>query len=409
MSLELRPLDPADWDTWYDTVLMAFPGEPKPPEERALWRELTEPARSLAAWDDKQVVGTLSAFSFGVSVPGGAVVPAAGLTLVGVLPTHRRRGLLTSMMRRHLDAVRERGEPLGILTASEPAIYGRFGYEQASWRLAMEIDTDRVRLLLPDDGAGADSVRLRLVDSAAALAQTEAVYARQVPRRPGMLERRPGWEALETLYPQSRRGDLPPMGCVLAERDGATTGYARYTVEEAPGRAWRVRLRSLEAEDPDTYAALWRFVCSIDLTSSVANMDRPVDDAWQHLVSDFRSCAVRVVDRMYLRPVEVGAALALRRYSRELDVVLAVSDPFCPWNEGRWRLSGNADGAVCERTTDRADLSVSVRELGAAYLGGTRLAPLHRAGRVTELTPGAVTAASHAFATDIAPWLPHGF
>jgi predicted acetyltransferase len=410
MTTELRTLEPLDQDAWYSTLLTAFAAESEEPEERALWNELTEVPRSLAAWDDKQIVGTLSAFSFRLSVPGGAVVPAAGLTMVGVLPTHRRRGLLTSMLRRHLDEVHERGaEPLAVLTASEPAIYGRFGYEAAAWKLMARINTDRVRLLLPDGGAAADGIRLRLVDSESALARTEAVYARQVPLRPGMLERQPGWEALETLYPAGERGGRPPLGCVLAERDGVVVGYARYDVVEVPGARWQARVRSLEADGPDACAALWRYLFAIDLTSSVALRNRPVDDAWQHLVSDIRSCEVSVRDSLYLRPVDVAAALARRRYARELDMVLAVSDPFCPWNEGRWRLSCDEHGARCERTTDAPDLRLSVRELSAAYLGGTALGPLHRAGRITELTPGAVAAASCAFGTDIAPWLPHGF
>lgn len=407
---ELRRLDAADWEHWYDTVLTAFAGEGEEPEERALWRDLTEPERSLAAWDGDRIVGALSAFTFRMSVPGGALLPAAGLTMVGVLPTHRRRGLLTRMMRRHLDEVHQGGaEPLAVLTASEPAIYGRFGYGAATWRLDARINTDRVRLLFPDGGAGADGVRLRLVDSEAALADTEAVYARQVPRRPGMLARQPGWERLETLYPDGQRGGRPPLGCVLAERDGAVAGYARYDVAEVPEDRWQVRVRSLEADDRDVYAALLRYLFSIDLTSSVVMRNRPVDDAWQYLVSDIRSCGMTERDSLYVRPVRLGEALALRRYAREVDVVLDVSDPFCPWNEGRWRLSGDERGAVCERTTDAADLRLSVRELGAAYLGGTPLAPLHRAGRVAELTPGAVAAAGTAFGTDAAPWLPHGF
>lgn len=416
MSMELRELDPDIWDIWYDTLLMAFPGESEAPEQRALWRELTEPQRSLGVWDAGQVIGTLSAFSLGVSVPGGAVVPAAGLTLVGVLPTHRRRGVLTRMMRRHLDDVHEAGvEPLAVLTASEPEIYGRFGYGTATWKLSTEINTDRVRLLPPEGYArsgaapAADGIQLRMVDSEAALPRTEEVYARQVVRRPGMLERRPGWEALETIYPSGQRGGRPPQGCVLAERDGAVEGYTRYTVEEVSGRMDRVRVHSLEADSLEAYTALLRFLFSIDLASSVTMQNRPVDDAWQHLVSDVRACAPTVRENLYARPVEMGAALAARSYSADIDLVIDLADPFCPWNEGRWRLSADGSGAVCERTSDSPDLSMTAREVGAAYLGGTSLAVLHRAGRVTEATPGAVSAASRAFGSDIAPWLPHGF
>jgi predicted acetyltransferase len=92
-----------------------------------------------------------------------------------------------------------------------------------------------------------------------------------------------------------------------------------------------------------------------------------------------------------------------------VDVVLDVEDAFCPWNSGRWRLSGDAKGAVCGRTSDAADLALSVRELGAAYLGGVSLASLAGAGRVRELRQGALAEASVGFGATTAPWLPHGF
>jgi len=137
---------------------------------------------------------------------------------------------------------------------------------------------------------------------------------------------------------------------------------------------------------------------------------RPVDDTWQYLVSDTRRCRPRLRDSLYLRPVEVGAALEARTYAAPVDVVLDVEDAFCPWNTGRWRLSGDTKGAACERTTDAADLALSVRELGSAYLGGVSLAALGAAGRVRELRAGALTEASVAFgAAGPAPWLPHGF
>ncbi len=136
---------------------------------------------------------------------------------------------------------------------------------------------------------------------------------------------------------------------------------------------------------------------------------RPVDDSWQHLVSDIRRCSIRQRDSLHVRLVELGAALEARTYQAPVDVVFEVADAFCPWNEGRWRLTGDAKGASCERTDDPADLALSVRELGAAYLGGVSLASLAGAGRVRELRPGALAEASLAFGSTVAPWLPHGF
>ncbi len=156
-----------------------------------------------------------------MTVPGGARVPAAGVTMVGVAATHRRRGVLTSLMRRQLDEVRALGEPLAVLTASEPAIYGRFGYGAATFQVNAEIDTARVRLSVPD---GTDDVRLRYAVPGEVLDECEAVYARLVPGRPGMLARRPGWERLGLLDPESERDGASPLQCVLARRDGEVTG-----------------------------------------------------------------------------------------------------------------------------------------------------------------------------------------
>ena len=158
------------------------------------------------------------------------------------------------------------------------------------------------------------------------------------------------------------------------------------------------------------YAALWRFLFGIDLTSTIRTDNRPVDDPLQYLVSDIRRCGLRLRDSLYLRLVEVGAALAARTYRAPVDVVLEVEDAFCPWNEGRWRLTGDSGGASCERDRRSARSgAVRQRELGAAYLGGVSLTALARAGRVREVRPGALAAASAAFASDVAPWLPHGF
>ncbi|MFD4613026.1 GNAT family N-acetyltransferase [Streptomyces sp. NPDC058440] len=404
-----RVLRRDEWSPWYDNLIRAFGGMPELDEEREVWNALTELDRSLGVWDGDTCVGTAGAFSFRITVPGGDLLPAAGVTMVSVAATHRRRGVLTSMMRRQLDDVRSWGEPLAVLTASEPAIYGRFGYGAATFQLAAEIDTDRAGLTVP---AGTDDVRLRFAAPADALDDCEAVYARLVPGRPGMLARQPGWERVALLDPESARDGASPLQCVVAERAGEVTGYARYRVKSGwgvGGPEGTVQLRDLAALDPASDAALWRFLFGIDLTSTLTVRGQPVDDAWQFLVSDIRRCRPRLKDSLYVRLVDVGAALAARTYQTPVDVVLEVADDFCPWNAGRWRLTGDPKGASCERTSDAAELSLSVRELGAAYLGGVPLAGLAAAGRVRELRPGMLAPVSVAFGSAVAPWLPHGF
>lgn len=409
MTTDVRVLAEAEWDAWYETLELAFGGVAESAEERELWRALTECDRSIGVWDGEACVGTAGAFSFRVVVPGGALVDAAGVTMVGVAATHRRRGILTSMMRRQLDDVRAAGEPLAVLTASEPVIYGRFGYGAATQQLKADIDTTRVRLSLPP---GTDDVRLRYAKPADVHAACEALYARVVTARPGMLARTPGWERLRLLDPPGERNGASPLQCVVAERAGELVGYARFAVK--PDWDWKgpkgvVHLHDLEALDPAANAALWEFLFGVDLTTSVLAHSRPVDDAVLQLVSDVRRCDLSVRDSLYVRLVEVGAALEARTYQTPLDVVFEVEDAFCPWNTGRWRLTGDGKGASCERTEDAPDLALSVRELGAAYLGGVSLSSLAAAGRVRELRQGALAEASVAFASDVAPWLPHGF
>ncbi|MBG0855252.1 GNAT family N-acetyltransferase [Streptomyces spinoverrucosus] len=406
---ELRVLRPDDWDAWYDTLIRAFGGVPESTEERELWNALTEFDRSLGVWEGGACVGTAGAFTFRLTVPGGASVPAAGVTMVGVAATHRRRGVLTSMMRRQLDDVRSWGEPLAVLTASEPEIYGRFGYAAATYGLSAEIDTGRVGLSVP---AGADDVRLRYAAPADVLDVCEDVYAQLVPLRPGMLARRPGWERVGLLDPESERDGASPLQCVVAERDGEIAGYARFRVKLGWGETGHngtVVLEDLAALDPATEGALWRFLFGIDLTTTLLVRGRPVDDAWQYQVSDIRRCRSRSRDSLYVRLVDVGAALEARTYQAPVDVVFEVVDDFCPWNAGRWRLSGDAKGATCSRTSDAADLALSVRELGAAYLGGVGLGALAAAGRVREVRAGALAEAAVGFGSAVAPWLPHGF
>ncbi|WP_371603809.1 GNAT family N-acetyltransferase [Streptomyces sp. NBC_01220] len=410
MTTELRVLQPSEWNQWFSSLELAFGGSQEPAEQREQYRSVTEYERSIGIWDGDDVVATTGAFTFRLAVPGGALVPAAGVTMVSVASTHRRRGLLTSMMRRQLDDVRALGEPIAVLTASEPEIYGRFGYGAATRQMSLAIDTDRVRLSVPE---GTDEVRLRYARKDEAVDACESVYARLVPGRPGTPAHGPGWERKSLIDPESSRAGGSALQCLLAERDGELVGYTNYHIKpdwDDAGPKGRIVVSDLAALDPAAYAALWRFLFAIDLTSTIEARNRPTDDAVLHLVSDVRRCDIRQRDSLHLRLVDVGAALEARTYRGPLDVVFEVEDAFCPWNAGRWRLTADTKGgASCKRTEDAADLALSVRELGTAYLGGESLGSLALAGRVRELRAGAVAEASSAFVSDVAPWLPRGF
>ncbi|MFJ5232065.1 GNAT family N-acetyltransferase [Kitasatospora sp. NPDC088391] len=411
-ELTVRPLRAEEWEPWYGTVDVAFGGTPEPPEERALWRELTEVERSLAICEGDRIVGGGGIFSLRLAVPGGAVLPVAGVTMVGVLPTHRRRGALTALMRRQLDDVRAAGEAVAALTASEPAIYGRFGYGAATRKAAVSLLRGRVRVRVPEQRG---EVVLRLADPVAELPRCEELYARLVAGRPGGLARRPGWEKVAVLDAPESRGGFSPLQCVLAEdaASGELLGYARYAVKgefDERGAAGTVRVRAVQAEQPWVYARLWEFLLDLDLTVRVEAGSLPVDDPLLHLVSDVRHLTPRLVDALYVRLVDLPAALTARAYAAPVDVVLEVADAFCPWNAGRWRLTAAPGGpASCVRTGDPAELELDVRELGSVYLGGGSLAALAAAGLVREVRPGALEPAAAAFRSALEPWLPHGF
>ncbi|MFC0848337.1 GNAT family N-acetyltransferase [Streptomyces noboritoensis] len=409
MTVDVRALDPADFDQWYGVVERVFGATPEDPELEEFWRTVIDPARCLAAYEGSTVVGTTQTFALPISVPGGGFVPTGAVSAVGVAATHRRRGILTSMLRSQLDALREEGVPLAVLTASEPGIYGRYGFGLATQQMSLEIDSSRVRVEVPEGGS---DVTLRYASLAEAASVCEAVYGRAVGTRAGMFLRTPAWAGHPLLDPVGMRDGGSPAQCVLASRGDEVVGYVRFhtkPVWDAAGPKGVVTLRDINADSPAVYGALWRFLCDIDLMSTVKAGNRPVDDPLLHLVSDVRRCGVRVRDGLYVRLVDVGTALSSRSYSSPVDLVLDVSDSFCGWNAGRWRLSGDGKGAVCSGTADRADVALSARDLGAAFLGGVSLSALASAGRARELREGALTEATAAFTTPLAPWLPHGF
>jgi predicted acetyltransferase len=147
----------------------------------------------------------------------------------------------------------------------------------------------------------------------------------------------------------------------------------------------------------------------VDLVGTVRMPKASPDDPLRHLVTDGRALTGPVLDALWVRLVDVDRALAARRYPAPIDLVIEVRDEFCPWNAGRWRLAGHPAGGYCGRTDLDPDLVLGIEELSAAYLGGTSLATLQAAGRVTEVSPGAVTLAATAFGWPVTPWCPDEF
>ena len=408
-AMELRPVSAGEEPAFTRACQAAFHDDPQV-DDRALTTALFEPARSLAVLDDAAIVATTSAYTRELSVPG-AVVDAACVTDVGVLPTHRRRGLLTRLMRRQLDDVHERGEPIAALWASEPGIYGRFGYGLAARAADVSIATTGARVR--HDAPSAPG-RLVLLAPSEAIPRAAPLYDALRRGRVGHLSRGESWWTRRVHDPPHRRAGARPLRAVVREdADGRADGYALYAVRDEgagsgpPGGT--VVVRELFARSPGATSALWAYLAGLDLTWRVTWEAAPPDEPPDWFVSLPERPRVRLTENLWVRVVDAGTALARRTYAAPVEVVLDVDDGFCPWNSGRWRLAADATGATCERTGAPADLALSAIDLGAAYLGGPTLAALAAAGRVRELRAGALAATSLAFTGTRAPWCPEVF
>jgi predicted acetyltransferase len=358
--------------------------------------------RFLTAYDDGQPVGTTGAYPFRLTIPGGEL-GAGGVTWVGVLPSHRRRGILTQMMRTQLDDLHERGEPLAILWASEAAIYGRFGYGIAAPET--RIDAVRARFGFRDDPGPRGSIRLVGREEAATV--FPGIYDSVRREIPGFVTRSEvWWEHYKLADPEHwRRGAGPKFYAVL-ELDGEPAGFAMYRIKQG----WEHGYSTSELRVGDAFATsvgatreLWRFLFGIDL---VARVQGRIDPGLPFflMVTDPRNLALRVVDGLWLRLVDVEAALAGRAYASDEPVVAELTDEFCPWNAGRWRL-----GPEPARTDDAPELELDVADLASVYLGAYDFHRLAAAERVRELKPGALERASALFRTERPPYCPEDF
>ena len=366
-------------------------------ERFSKWMELE---RMHAAFDGDRIVGGAGALSYEMSVPGGASVPAAGVTVVGVLPTHRRRGVLRAMMEAQLADSRERGDAVAYLWASEGTIYGRFGYGLASMMGEMRLSRERTRFARPFEPRGT----VRIVDFDEAARTFPPLYEQVRKQRPGMFTRSKEWWELRRLDDDpSRRQGGGPKNLVLLELDGKPAGYAIYKVKqdwESGSSVGTVTIMEAVASSPEASRELWRWLLDFDWTSEFEANLLPLDHELFLLLAEPRRMRFALNDGVWVRPLDVGAALSARSYSGDGELVLEVSDELLPENAGRWRVST----AGVERTEAEADLELGVTGVGSVYLGGFGFTDLVRASRAEELKPGAAERGDALFATGLAPW-----
>ncbi|MBV1852258.1 GNAT family N-acetyltransferase [Catellatospora tritici] len=388
-----RNAAPQDWAAILHTVRRTFLNEDDQgtPVDEALF----EPARAVVAIDGADIVAHAGTYTRDLSVPGGTV--AAGfVTAVVVAGTHRRRGIASTMLTRQLEEIRDRGEALAVLWASEASIYRRFGYGQASHRIGFTIDRREVRVV----GADKHALSLRVDTPGQLRAELGAVYERVRPARPGYATRDDRWWTWRLHDDPGHRAGAGPLLALVCRDGDAVLGYALYRTRsewENVGPKGEVNILEVVTDSPAAYAAMWDHLLNVDLTRQVSYWLAAVDEPLLHIVTDTRRLGGRYGDGLWARLLDIPAALSSRRYAAPVDVVLEVEDPVLPGTGGRFRLAGSLDGATCVRTDDAPDLRLDVATLSTVYLGGNSLGSLAAAGRVTELTSGALAAADPAF------------
>lgn len=393
---------PDDFDDIAQLIADTF-HHPIDPETREVERAIFEPERALLVRDGSTAVAHAAAYTRTLGVPG-ATVPAAHVTMVAVATTHRRRGLLRTLMHRQLREIHDAGrEPVAVLWASEGRIYPRFGYGLAAQRLALDCPaTTELRLPEPTSATGA----LRLAAPAAVQPELARLYDRLRVDRPGWSDRDERWWRYVLSDPPGERDGATARRALLHEGPDGLDGYALWRSRQEwqrTGPTGLVQVDEVVAAGPDAYQALWRTLLSVDLTRRLSYFRAAVDDPLLRLVDEPRRLGPQLMDALWVRVVDVPAALAARRYATAVDVVVEVTDTLLPENTGRWRLTGGPQGAACARTDDPAELACDVRCLGELYLGGAGLTALAAAGRVRELRPGTLAAAGPAFGWHRAP------
>jgi predicted acetyltransferase len=406
MEIDVRPFE-GQARQFFEAGELAF-AERLRDEDAAAYETTFEPDRAIAAYDGERVVGTAGIFSFDLTIPGG-IVPAAGVTIVGVQPTHRRRGVLRRMMRMQLDAIHDRAEPLAILWASEGSIYQRFGYGLSTMVTRLSVELDRGSFRTPHSPSGT----IRFVDVDEAKRLLPPVFDAVAPTRPGFFARTPAfWDAEVFRDPEHWRHGASAAFYVVHEVAGEVQGFARYRVRDKwdeGGPRSTVIVTEKMARTPAADLDLWRFLLDIDLMAKLEAWNIAPDDPIILNALEPRRLGIALGDGMWLRIVDLSAALAQRRYAADGRLVLEVSDEFCGWNDGRWALSVESGSPLVEPTTDAADLGLDVTDLGAAFLGGFSWQQLADAARVRELQPGALARADVMFRTARPPWCPRVF
>ncbi|MFD0273423.1 GNAT family N-acetyltransferase [Kitasatospora sp. NPDC127111] len=411
--MEIRSTTDEDLDVFVDTLHAAFGRFPETPGEggRGVWWSVFEMDRGLlAVTADGRPIGTAGAYTFELTLPGEVIAPTAGVTAVGVLPSHRRRGVLTAMMRRQLTELRDRGEFLSVLLASEALIYRRFGYGPATYTARLTVPRHQASLARPrargtadTPASGPEAGTVEVLRRAECGAILEEVYDRYRRSQPGALSRPHRWWASGAGQPPI--APAPRYVAVHRDADGVPDGYASYSI----GESETLTVDETVAADDRVHTALARFLLEHDLVTKVVFKHVPTGHPLRWQFEDFRAGEVSGdTDWLWVRLLDVPRALTARGWFTDGELVLDVDDPFLG-EHGRYLLTVRDGKAECVPTDREPDLSLDVSDLGSVYLGGTTLSTLVRAGHIRAHHPGAAALADTLFRAERPPHCLHWF
>jgi predicted acetyltransferase len=403
MPLEIRAIEPGEFGEMRRAMGLVFGFDP--PQGDSRFERLLPFDRTRCVFDDDQIVATSGAFSHTMTVPG-AEVACGGTVAVAVLPTHRRQGLMREMMRAHLEDVRAHEEPIAALWAADSAIYGRFGYGCASICHDIEIEVDHAdwNRLATDPGPA------RLIKRDQAFELAPPLYDRLRPGIPGFFARSPEWwEDRSLRETDASRESGTALRYAVVEGDNGVDGFATFRTKPSWDLhgAGRVVIRDLFAATPEAWSGLWSLIVNQDLIDTVHAEARPTWDPIFDLLDGTRRAKATRIDALWVRLMDIPAALTARSYSAPVDVVLGVSDPFGDLS-GSYRLHADDDGAECATTSDDPKVWLDLEDLSSGYLGHARFRELARSGRVSG-DPVSLTALDAAFSWDPGPWCPEIF
>jgi predicted acetyltransferase len=407
-EIVIRATAPDEWRSASAVVSTALMHAPADDEAWERSQPSWVDSDSLSAWDGDRCVGHVAGYRFRTLVPGGAMLPTSGVTRVGVLPTHRRRGLGRRLLERLLVEARGRGQVLASLRASETPIYPRYGFGLAGEAAEATVDPSAA---VPIRGAAGGTMRLLAPDDI--LSTLPAVYARAATR-PGVIDR-PEWMWQRYVENAVKRGGEAEYVAVHSTVDGVDDGFVhygvkwkeeRYVVPQGEGEVY-----DLWGADPAVELALWDYICHVDLVRAWHAEERPVDEVVQLAVHDRRAYRLRYRwDEQWLRVLDVDAALTARSYGDAVGSVrLGVDDHLLPENRGTWEISPAGAKRTADAVADDADIAATVTELAAAYLGGTSWTALGAAARIDVPNASALAVADSLFAVPWAPFCCSGF